>query len=126
MLLIVFASIYSLYSLFFLQQAKKTALMKVETKAKTLRTFLLSHKHIVYTDPVDVQAGSTITVFYNPSNTVLNGKSEIWLRYSFNRWTHRMGPFAPQLMFPDENGSHLKVTGEIELCKSINMQLRCL
>lgn len=96
-------------------KAKKTALMKVETKARTLKTFLLSHKHIVYTDPLDVQAGSTITVFYNPANTVLNGKSEIWLRYSFNRWTHRMGPFAPQPMFPDEKGSHLKATVKVLL-----------
>ncbi|XP_073025764.1 starch synthase 3, chloroplastic/amyloplastic isoform X1 [Primulina eburnea] len=96
-------------------KVKKTARMKVETKERTLKTFLLSQKQIVYTDPLDVRAGSTITVFYNPANTILNGKSEIWLLYSFNRWTHRMGPFAPQIMFRDENGSHLKATVKVPL-----------
>lgn len=100
-------------------QAEKTAHLKAETKEKTLRTFLLSQKHIVYTDPLDVRAGSTVTLFYNPANTVLNEKSEVWLRCSFNRWTHRMGPLPPQKMIPAENGSHLKATGEIDLCNNI-------
>ncbi|KAL0363218.1 UNVERIFIED_CONTAM: Soluble starch synthase 3, chloroplastic/amyloplastic [Sesamum calycinum] len=96
-------------------KAEKTARLKAETKEKTLRTFLLSQKHIVYTDPLDVQAGSTVTLFYNPANTVLNGKSEIWLRCSFNRWTHRLGPLPPQRMIPAENGSHLKATVKVPL-----------
>ncbi|KAF4372544.1 hypothetical protein F8388_027217 [Cannabis sativa] len=93
-------------------KAEKTALMKAETKEKTLKRFLLSQKHIVYTDPLDVHAGSVVTVFYNPANTVLNGKPEVWFRCSFNRWTHRMGPLAPQKMSPADNGSHVKVSGE--------------
>lgn len=94
-------------------QADKTALLKAETKKRTLKSFLLSQKHIVYTEPLDVQAGSTVTVFYNPANTVLNGKPEIWFRCSFNRWTHRMGPLPPQKMVPIEDGSHVKATGGI-------------
>ncbi|KAL2524061.1 Starch synthase 3 [Abeliophyllum distichum] len=96
-------------------KTEKTARMKAETKERTLRAFLFSQKHIVYTDPVDVQAGKTVTVFYNPANTVLNGKPEIWLRCSFNRWTHRMGPLPPQKMLPSENGSHLKTTVKVPL-----------
>ncbi|KAL3519462.1 hypothetical protein ACH5RR_017611 [Cinchona calisaya] len=96
-------------------KAEKTARMKAETKEKTLKTFLLSQKHIVYTEPLDVQAGSAATVFYNPANTVLNGKPEIWFRCSFNRWTHRMGPLPPQRMLPAENGSHVKVTVKVPL-----------
>ncbi|KAG8385744.1 hypothetical protein BUALT_Bualt03G0077000 [Buddleja alternifolia] len=96
-------------------KAEKTSRMKTETKERTLKTFLLSQKHIVYTDPLDVQAGSTVTVFYNPSNTVLNGKFEIWLRCSFNRWTHRLGPLPPQKMLPSENSSHLKATVKVPL-----------
>ncbi|KAK4398943.1 Soluble starch synthase 3, chloroplastic/amyloplastic [Sesamum angolense] len=69
-------------------KAEKTARLKAETKEKTLRTF---------------------------SNTVLNGKSEIWLRCSFNRWTHRLGPLLPQRMIPAENGSHLKATVKVPL-----------
>lgn len=99
-------------------QAEKTAQLKAETKERTLKSFLLSQKHIVYTEPLDVQAGSTVTVFYNPANTVLNGKPEVWFRCSFNRWTHHMGPLPPQKMLPAENGSHVKTTGELELFKS--------
>lgn len=76
-----------------------------------MKMFLLSQKHIVYTEPIDVQAGSVITVLYNPSNTVLNGKPEVWFRCSFNRWSHCNGPLPPQKMVPADNGSHLKATG---------------
>ncbi|KAH7569482.1 hypothetical protein ACOSP7_012903 [Xanthoceras sorbifolium] len=96
-------------------KAEKTARMKAETKEKTLKRFLLSQKHIVYTEPLDVQAGTTATVFYNPANTVLNGKSEVWFRCSFNRWTHRLGPLPPQKMLPADNGSLVKTTVKVPL-----------
>ncbi|KAL6573848.1 Soluble starch synthase 3, chloroplastic/amyloplastic [Orobanche hederae] len=96
-------------------KAEKAARLKAETKERTLKTFLLSQKHVVYTDPLDVQAGSTVTLFYNPTNTVLNGKSEIWLRCSFNRWTHHRGPLPPQKMIPTDNGCHLKATVKVPL-----------
>lgn len=91
--------------------------MKAETKERTLRKFLLSQKHIVHTDPLDVKAGSTVMVFYNPANTVLSGKSEVWFRCSFNRWTHHMGPLPPQKMLHVENSSHVKTTGELSVHK---------
>ncbi|KAK6269015.1 hypothetical protein QUC31_013175 [Theobroma cacao] len=96
-------------------KAEKTARMKAEMKERTLKRFLLSQKHIVYTEPLDVHAGSIVTVFYNPANTVLNGKPEVWFRCSFNRWTHRMGPLPPQRMLPVDNGSHVKATVKVPL-----------
>ncbi|KAL3627483.1 Soluble starch synthase 3, chloroplastic/amyloplastic [Castilleja foliolosa] len=96
-------------------KAEKTSRLKAETKERTLKTFLLSQMHVVYTEPLDIKAGSTVTLFYNPVNTVLNGKSEIWLRCSFNRWTHRLGPLPPQKMAPAKNGSHLKATVKVPL-----------
>ncbi|KAL6332130.1 hypothetical protein AAG906_001844 [Vitis piasezkii] len=96
-------------------KAERTARMKAEAKERTLKMFLLSQKHIVYTEPLDVQAGSTVSVLYNPANTVLNGKSEVWFRCSFNRWTHRNGPLPPQKMLPVDNGSHLKATVKVPL-----------
>lgn len=106
-------------------QAEKTARLKAETKERTLKTFLLSQKHIVYTDPLDVQAGSTVTLFYNPSNTALNGKPEVWLRCSFNRWTHRLGPLPPQKMIPAENGSHLKATSTNSFSSNVSFSIQC-
>lgn len=96
-------------------KAEKTAQMKAETKEKTLKKFLLSQKHIVYTEPLDIQAGSTVTVFYNPSNTNLNGKPEVWFRGSFNRWSHRNGPLPPQRMLPAESGTHVKASVKVPL-----------
>ncbi|XWS19411.1 hypothetical protein CRYUN_Cryun31cG0013500 [Craigia yunnanensis] len=96
-------------------KAEKTARMKAEMKERTLKRFLLSQKHIVYTVPLDIHAGSTVTVLYNPANTSLNGKPEVWFRCSFNRWTHRMGPLPPQRMSPADSGSHVKATVKVPL-----------
>ncbi|PIA57853.1 hypothetical protein AQUCO_00500047v1 [Aquilegia coerulea] len=96
-------------------KAERTARVKAEAKEITMRKFLLSQKHIVYTEPLDVQAGNTITVIYNPSNTVLNEKPEVWFRCSFNRWTHPKGPLPPQKMLPTDSGSHVKVSVKIPL-----------
>ncbi|XVE87777.1 hypothetical protein DITRI_Ditri19aG0015400 [Diplodiscus trichospermus] len=96
-------------------KAEKTLRMKAEMKERTLKRFLLSQKHIVYTEPLDVHAGSTVTVFYNPANTVLSGKPEVWFRCSFNRWTHRVGLLPPQKMLPADNGSHVKATVKVPL-----------
>jgi hypothetical protein len=85
--------------------------MKAEMKEKTMRMFLVSQKHIVYTEPLEIRAGTTVDVLYNPSNTVLNGKPEVWFRCSFNRWMHPGGVLPPQNMVKAENGSHLKATG---------------
>lgn len=103
------------FSLLLLSQAERTAHMKAETKERSLKRFLLSQKHIVYTEPIDVQAGSTVTVFYNPANTVLNGKPDVWFRCSFNRWTHRKGPLPPQRMLSADNDTHVKTTGEFHV-----------
>ncbi|KAG7012367.1 Soluble starch synthase 3, chloroplastic/amyloplastic [Cucurbita argyrosperma subsp. argyrosperma] len=94
-------------------KAERTARMKSEIKERTLKNFLLSQKHIVFTDPVDVQAGSTVTVFYNPANTPLNGKPEVWFRCSFNRWSHRKGPLPPQKMLPADGSSRVKATVKV-------------
>lgn len=97
------------------KKVEKLALLKAERKEKTMEMFLQSQKHIFYTEPSKVEAGNSVTVFYNPSNTVLNGKSEVWIRCSFNRWTHRLGLLPPQRMIPAENGSHVKATVKVPL-----------
>ncbi|XP_042388573.1 starch synthase 3, chloroplastic/amyloplastic-like isoform X1 [Zingiber officinale] len=97
------------------KKIEKTEHMKAETKERTMKMFLLSQKHIVYTEPIDVRAGNMVTIFYNPSNTILNGKPEVWFRCSFNRWTHPNGPLPPQKMVLAENGSHLKATVKVPI-----------
>ncbi|KAI3948838.1 hypothetical protein MKX01_022252, partial [Papaver californicum] len=92
------------------EKAERTARMRAERKERTIKEFLLSQKNIVYTEPLEVQAGSTATLYYNPSNTILNGKPEVWFRCSFNRWTHRKGPLPPQKMLPADNFGQVKAT----------------
>ncbi|KAL0697628.1 hypothetical protein Bca4012_053750 [Brassica carinata] len=95
---------------------EKTARLKAETKERTLKKFLLSQKDVVYTEPLEIQAGRPVTVLYNPSNTVLNGKPEVWFRGSFNRWTHRLGPLPPQKMeAADDGSSHVKTSAKVPL-----------
>uniref|UniRef100_M4DTJ3 starch synthase n=1 Tax=Brassica campestris TaxID=3711 RepID=M4DTJ3_BRACM len=95
---------------------EKTGRLKAETKERTLKKFLLSQKDVVYTEPLEIQAGSSVTVLYNPSNTVLKGKPEVWFRGSFNRWTHRLGPLPPQKMeAADDGSSHLKTSAKVPL-----------
>lgn len=98
---------------FLLSQAEKTARLKAETQERTLRRFLLSQKHVVYTEPLFIHAGKMVRVFYNPSNTVLNGKEEVWFKCSFNRWTHPNGPLPPQKMVRVSTGTYLQAIGKI-------------
>ncbi|KAA3478785.1 Soluble starch synthase 3, chloroplastic/amyloplastic [Gossypium australe] len=96
-------------------KAEKTTQMKGEMKERTLKRFLLSQKNVVYTEPLDIHAGSMVTIFYNPANTVLSGKPEVWFRCSFNRWTHSIGPLPPQRMLSVDNGFHVKATVKVPL-----------
>lgn len=92
------------------RKTERSAKMKAEMKAKTMRRFLLSQKHIVYTEPLEICAGTTVEIIYNPSNTVLNGKPEVWFRGSFNLWMHPSGALPPQKMVKVQDGSLLKAT----------------
>ncbi|KAG5011257.1 hypothetical protein JHK87_019772 [Glycine soja] len=96
-------------------KVEKTACIKAEAKKKTLKRFLLSQKHIVYTQPLHIQAGSTVTVFYNPCNTNLNGKPEVWFSCSFNRWTHCNGSLPPQKMLHTKYGTYAKAFVKVPL-----------
>ncbi|CAI5485485.1 unnamed protein product [Closterium sp. Naga37s-1] len=80
-------------------------------KRRTMETFLQSQAHVFFTEPAEPRAGETVRVFYNPQNTVLHGRHDVWMRGSFNRWTHRTGCFLPVHMRPASNGTHL--VGEV-------------
>lgn len=97
------------------RKVEHTAHLKEQLKVKTKHIFLKSQAHIFYTDPIDVEAGKNVTIFYNSSNTILSGKPEVWLRGSFNRWTHRMGCFPPVKMIPAGNSTHFKATVKVPL-----------
>lgn len=97
------------------KKAEKMIRLKADTKERTLKRFLLSQKDVVYTEPLVIPAGKTVRIFYNPTNTVLNGKKEVWFRCSFNRWTHHNGALPPQKMVTADNNTHLQAIVQVPL-----------
>lgn len=65
-------------------------------------------KHVLFTKPDTPMPGDTIEVYYNPQNTILAGKPNVFLRGGFNRWRHPK-PFGPIQMIPPETGDHFRV-----------------
>lgn len=65
-------------------------------------------KHVLFTKPDTPMPGDTIEVYYNPQNTILAGKPNVFLRGGFNRWRHPK-PFGPIQMIPPESGDHFRV-----------------
>eukprot|EP00898_Chlorokybus_atmophyticus_P002462 jgi/Chlat1/3216/Chrsp22S03420 len=82
---------------------------KGQLKALAKDLFLRQQRRMLYTEPSVCQAGEPVTVFYNPDATVMAGKRDVWIRGSWNRWSHRMC-FIPQKMEPIPNSTHLKST----------------
>eukprot|EP00963_Diacronema_lutheri_P011104 scaffold1318_cov362-Pavlova_lutheri.AAC.18 len=68
------------------QQQRK--LRKERMKQQALSVFRKQQMHIYYTQPEVPVAGEKVTVYYNPNNTNLNGRADIFLRGGWNRWTH--------------------------------------
>lgn len=55
-------------------------------KAKALRMRRDLQRKFLFTEPMIPRAGEKVTVYYNPDNTVLRGRPDIWVRGSWNRW----------------------------------------
>ncbi len=56
------------------------------TQAKALRMRRDLQRKFLFTEPMIPRAGEKVTVYYNPDNTVLRGRPDIWVRGSWNRW----------------------------------------
>ncbi|CAL8472333.1 g11876 [Coccomyxa elongata] len=87
-----------------MELAAQRAVRKAEVKAAAMRKRRALQRQVLYTRPVRPAAGDTVTVCYNPDATVLRGRPEVWLRGSWNRWTHPEC-FLPQLMRPPRPGA---------------------
>eukprot|EP01025_Chloroclados_australasicus_P026535 TRINITY_DN26388_c1_g1_i6.p1 TRINITY_DN26388_c1_g1~~TRINITY_DN26388_c1_g1_i6.p1 ORF type:complete len:800 (+),score=97.95 TRINITY_DN26388_c1_g1_i6:62-2461(+) len=70
------------------EQAGKRAYNKVMSKAKALRKMREKRYEFLYTEPLIPHAGETAKLYYNPNATVLRGRPEVYVRGSWNRWTH--------------------------------------
>lgn len=67
-------------------------------------------RHVLYTEPEVVLAGREVTVYYNPAETPLNGRSSVFLRGGWNRWNHPMAFGPVQMTAPAAGGQHFSAT----------------
>jgi hypothetical protein len=79
-----------------------------DAQSKALAVRRRQMKHVLFTDPATLEAGTTVELYFNPRDTVLSGRRSIWLRGGFNRWRHPR-PFGPIEMVPPEDGEHFRV-----------------
>ncbi|GIL88159.1 hypothetical protein Vretimale_14076 [Volvox reticuliferus] len=97
------------------QRVMEEKTRRAEEKKKAAQDFVKAVerrkvRHVLFTNPEVVTAGSEVTVFYNPRDTPLNGRQQIYLMGGWNRWTHKRH-FGPIAMHPPvEGGEHWQAT----------------
>jgi starch synthase len=73
-----------------------------QDKARAVRRRQM--RHVLYTTPETVTAGTEVEVFYNPDNGALPGRQTLFMRGGFNRWRHPKA-FGPVQMDPPAPGT---------------------
>jgi hypothetical protein len=49
------------------------------TQAKAKAVLQRQMRHVLFTEPADVQAGGQVTLYYNPADTPLSGAQQVFL-----------------------------------------------
>lgn len=89
------------------EQARKEARRLAVRQAAQKKTEEVRRKqmrHVLFTTPGDVKAGSDVTIHYNPSNTNLNGSERICLTGGYNRWRHNKNFASIEMKAPSGEG----------------------
>ncbi|GAB4813944.1 hypothetical protein N2152v2_000990, partial [Parachlorella kessleri] len=96
------------------EAAVKRVLAKAHAKAMAARKRREMQARFLYTKPLTPVAGRPVDIFYNPALTVLNGRPEVYVRGSWNRWNHG-AQFPPTPMTPTHKGGlgFLRATQEV-------------
>jgi hypothetical protein len=71
--------------------AARKAGERVELRAEAQRKRRQMQRKVLYTNPLVPRAGEPCEVYYNPDMTALRGRPEVYMRGSWNRWTHPNG-----------------------------------
>ncbi len=66
---------------------------------------------MLFTYPEVVEAGQEVTLYYNPRDTPLNGRQQVYVMGGWNRWTHKRH-FGPIAMHPPAEGEEHWQVGE--------------
>ena len=82
-------------------RAAQRAARASEARERSLRVVAAQMARHVRTVPAgDPQAGSIVTVLYNPTDTALHGRTDVYIRGGFNRWRHDARKWGPTRMRP--------------------------
>lgn len=86
-------------------EARQREMRRQEKKKKAQESVMAVERrkvrHVLFTEPEIVKAGEEVTIWYNPENTNLTGRNQIFLQCGFNRWSHR-SPVGPLPMLPPD------------------------
>eukprot|EP00884_Botryococcus_braunii_P007192 jgi/Botrbrau1/16474/Bobra.0142s0068.1 len=92
------------------RKCEKRAKQRAETKAKAKEVARRQMKHVLFTEPPTPVAGEELTLFYNPNNTCLHNRNQIFVKGGWNRWSHKQ-KFGPLEMVPPGPGEeHYRAT----------------
>ena len=86
--------------------AHQRVVQRANIKALASRQRRDMQRKFLYTEPIAPVAGQKVTVYYNPDRTVLRGRPDVFVRGSFNRWTHKQsfGPIKMEPAVPEAGG----------------------
>ncbi|KAI7836090.1 hypothetical protein COHA_010018 [Chlorella ohadii] len=90
-----------------LERQRREKRLAAQEKAEAVRRKQM--KHVLFTTPEVVEAGEEVTVYYNPNNSALPGRNQIWIKGGWNRWRHPRS-FGPLEMTPPKVGDHFQTT----------------
>lgn len=95
------------------EKERKRERMRKAAMDRALAVARRQIKHVLFTDPAVLEAGSSTTIYYSPNDTCLNGKEQIYIMGGWNRWSHKrkLGPIP--MKPPGEGGTHWRATVEI-------------
>eukprot|EP00892_Ulva_mutabilis_P005442 jgi/Ulvmu1/326/UM001_0330.1 len=68
--------------------AARKAGERITLRAEAQRKRRAVQRKVLYTNPLVPVAGQEVDVYYNPDMTDLRGRPEVYMRGSWNRWTH--------------------------------------
>ncbi|KAL4419296.1 hypothetical protein ABPG77_001628 [Micractinium sp. CCAP 211/92] len=82
--------------------AAKRVLDKAHVKATAARRRRELRSRTLFTKPLTPVAGQPVEIYYNPDETALRGRPEVYVTGGFNRWTHpeKFAPVQMQSVVP--------------------------
>ena len=55
-------------------------------QAKAKAVLRRQMRHVLFTEPADIQAGGQATIYYNPADTLLSGTQQVFLTVCETPW----------------------------------------